>query len=94
MNTCIVFALYTPNIARQLQSADPMLVSPRGGSSEPDVAKLDQLDVLVNRYEHNFTHHLKVLVNALNYYAATESVALLGLLSNLDWNREWELGTS
>ena len=57
------------------------------------MGRLETLDGVLNKYDENFTHHFKILVDALNYYAATESVALLGLLSNLDWNREWEMGT-
>ena len=49
----------------------------------------EKLDTVLKRWEENFSHNVKLLGTALNYYAATESVALLGLLSNLDWNRDW-----
>jgi gamma-tubulin complex component 2 len=78
-----MFATYTSQLARSLQNADP------GDSSSPDMARLEKLDDVLNKYDENFSHHLKILVDALNYYAATESVALLGLVSNLDWNRDW-----
>jgi gamma-tubulin complex component 2 len=91
MTTCTMFASYTPQLARSLQTTDPGLLS--GGSDDsknpPDLARLKKLDDVLNKYEENFSHHLKILVDALNYYAATESVALLGLVSNLDWNRDW-----
>ena len=92
MTTCTMFATYTPKLARSLQTVDPGLLTPRGEST-PDMGRLETLDGVLNKYDENFTHHFKILVDALNYYAATESVALLGLLSNLDWNREWEMGT-
>lgn len=79
-----MFATHTTNLGRSLQGTDP-----GGEDSSLDQTKLEKLDLLVNRYEDNFSHHLKVLVDALNYYAATESVVLLGLVSNLDWNRDW-----
>ena len=93
MTTCTMFATHTSQLARTLQSADPGLLAPQSDSSTPDLARLDRLDGVVNRYEENFSHHLKILVNALNYYAATESVALLGLVSNLDWNRDWGMAS-
>lgn len=91
MTTCTMFASYTPQLARSLQTTDPGLLS--GGNddsnSHPDLTRLKKLDDVLNKYDENFSHHLKILVDALNYYAATESVALLGLVSNLDWNRDW-----
>jgi len=87
-----MFATYTPQLARSLQSTDPGL----GGASEsttPDLSRLEKLDGVLNKYDENFSHHLKILVDALNYYAATESVALLGLVSNLDWNRDWGMAS-
>jgi gamma-tubulin complex component 2 len=94
MTTCTKFATYTPPLARSLQSTDPGLLAPRGeSSSAPDLARLEKLDDVLNKYDENFSHHLKILVDALNYYAATESVALLGLVSNLDWNRDWGMAS-
>ena len=88
MTTCTMFATHTTGLGRSLQATDP------GGEDSPlDQTKLEKLDLVVSKYEDNFSHHLKVLVDALNYYAATESVALLGLVSNLDWNRDWGMAT-
>jgi gamma-tubulin complex component 2 len=84
MTTCTMFATHTTSLGRSLQGTDP-----GGADTAVDETKLEKLDLLVNKYEDNFSHHLKVLVDALNYYAATESVVLLGLVSNLDWNRDW-----
>jgi gamma-tubulin complex component 2 len=89
-----MFASYTPQLARSLQSTDPGLLSGQSDAgSAPDLARLDKLDGVLNKYDENFSHHLKILVDALNYYAATESVALLGLVSNLDWNRDWGMAS-
>jgi gamma-tubulin complex component 2 len=92
-----MFASYTPQLARSLQTTDPGLASgikkSDPSSSSPDMGRLEKLDGVLNKYDENFSHHLKILVDALNYYAATESVALLGLVSNLDWNRDWGMAT-
>jgi gamma-tubulin complex component 2 len=89
MTTCVMFVTYTPQWERSLQTMDPGLLAPPGEPSKVDLERLQKLDSVINRYDDNFSHHLKILVSALNYYAATESVALLGLVSTLDWNRDW-----
>ena len=38
---------------------------------------------LMGKYEHNFNHHLRILLDALDYYAATETVALGRLCAQL-----------
>ena len=38
---------------------------------------------MLGKYEHNFNHHLKLLLDALDYYAATETVALSRLCAVL-----------
>jgi gamma-tubulin complex component 2 len=83
-----MFAKFTPKLTRQLQIIEQG-VQAAGDGGEPDLPKMDYLDDILKKYEENFSHHLKILVDALNYYAAAESVALLGLLSNLDWNKNW-----
>lgn len=87
-----MFATYTAQLARSLQNADPGLLA-QGASEPPDMSRMEKLDLVLGKYDENFSHHLKILVDALNYYAATESVALLGLVSNLDWNRDWGMAS-
>ncbi|KAL8950465.1 MAG: hypothetical protein Q9222_003505 [Ikaeria aurantiellina] len=41
-----------------------------------DPTKLSTMEDLMSKYEHNFNHHLRILLDALDYYAATETVAL------------------
>ena len=38
---------------------------------------------MLGKYEYNFNHHLKLLLDALDYYAATETVALSRLCAVL-----------
>ena len=82
-----MFAKFTPKLTRQLQIIEQSVAA--AGDVEADLSKMDHLDKVLKKYDENFSHHLKILVDALNYYAAAESVALLGLLSNLDWNKNW-----
>jgi len=48
-----------------------------------DPKKLDALYEMLGKYEGSFDHHLKILLDALDYYAATETVALSRLCAVL-----------
>ncbi|KAL8735199.1 MAG: hypothetical protein Q9166_001075 [cf. Caloplaca sp. 2 TL-2023] len=48
-----------------------------------DPTKLTTMEDLMSKYEHNFNHHLRILLDALDYYAATETVALGRLCAQL-----------
>ncbi len=48
-----------------------------------DPKKLENLTDMLGKYEYNFNHHLKLLLDALDYYAATETVALSRLCAVL-----------
>lgn len=45
---------------------------------------INWLETTLNQYEASFDHHLKVLMEALNYYAATETSVLLSLCARLE----------
>lgn len=48
-----------------------------------DPERLGKLDDMMDKYEYNFNHHLRLLLDALDYYAATETVALSRLCAQL-----------
>ncbi|KAK4694803.1 gamma-tubulin complex component 2, partial [Lecanoromycetidae sp. Uapishka_2] len=48
-----------------------------------DPKKIDNLTEMLGKYEYNFNHHLRLLLDALDYYAATETVALSRLCAVL-----------
>ena len=48
-----------------------------------DPKRLENLTEMLGKYEYNFNHHLKLLLDALDYYAATETVALSRLCAVL-----------
>lgn len=86
MATCTMFANYTSSLSRYLAAADP---DPEGGSAtEPDPSKLEKLFSILAQYEDHFSRHLKILLDALNYLAATETVVFLGLCARLSMANE------
>nr|POF11520.1 spindle pole body component alp4 [Quercus suber] len=95
MSTCSLFANYTSSLTRYLASADPDLTSVDGSPSSPkqyDPAKLDKLFSILQQYEDHFGRHLKILLDALNYLAATETVVFLGLCARLSMANEGGVG--
>lgn len=48
-----------------------------------DEARMEKMVDIIKKYEFNFSRHLQILLDALNHYAATETVVLLGLCARL-----------
>ncbi|GME65872.1 Spindle pole body component alp4 [Neofusicoccum parvum] len=89
LNTCTMFANYTASLSRYLISADADLATNAASASTStdknastrslafDPTKLGKMIDLLQKYEDNFTKHLRILLDTLNYYAATETVVFL-----------------
>jgi gamma-tubulin complex component 2 len=104
LSTCTSFANYTNSFTRYLQAADPALASKTLSSSTPstvstaasstayDPSKVDKLLDLLQKFEDNFSRHLKILLDTLNYLAATETVVFLSLCARLSSGGEGESG--
>ncbi|KAI4737011.1 hypothetical protein E4T50_12500 [Aureobasidium sp. EXF-12298] len=88
MACCRMFTVYTVSLSRNLAVVDPDLARTEGGKTEHDPHKLEKLDDNLKRFEDNFTRHLKILLDALNYLAATETVVFLGLCARLSMANE------
>ncbi|KAM3076956.1 gamma tubulin complex Spc97/GCP2 subunit Alp4 [Clarireedia jacksonii] len=54
-----------------------------GADGPFDEARLEKMYEIIRKYEFNFSKHLQILLDALNHYAATETVVLLGLCARL-----------
>jgi len=61
-------------------------------NANTNTAKLDKLIDVLSRYEDNFSRHLKILMDALNYLAATETVVFLSLCARLSMAGEGPIG--
>ncbi|EDN10661.1 conserved hypothetical protein [Histoplasma mississippiense (nom. inval.)] len=92
MICCTMFASWTASsLSRSLVSADPDLSGPSSKPSIPgsdatkayDATRLGKLEDTLKRYEDHFNRHLRILMDSLNYFAATESVVLLKLAHSL-----------
>ncbi|KAK7205475.1 Spc98 family protein [Myxozyma melibiosi] len=76
--TCRMFSSYVNGLSRTLQSVEAKL------SENDEDESIVKLQTLLDQYEQNFDHHLKMLMDGLNYYAATETVVLLSLCARLE----------
>ena len=94
MQTCTHFANYTAPFSRYLAQSDPALsitLNTPGASKSTsasaatafDPSKLEKLEDLLQKFEDNFSRHLKILLDTLNYLAATETVVFLSLCARL-----------
>lgn len=61
---------------------EPATQNPATGGP-PDEARLEKMFDVIKKFEDNFSRHLQILLDALNHYAATETVVLLGLCARL-----------
>ncbi|RDW79759.1 spindle pole body component-1 [Coleophoma cylindrospora] len=52
-------------------------------SADASARELEKMSDIIAKYEYNFSRHLQILLDALNHYAATETVVLLGLCARL-----------
>ncbi|KAK2733757.1 hypothetical protein FQN57_001944 [Myotisia sp. PD_48] len=83
MTCCTMFASWSASsLSRSLASADPDL-SGTDTSKPYDPSRLGKLEETLKRYEDHFNRHLRILMDSLNYFAATESVVLLKLAHSL-----------
>jgi gamma-tubulin complex component 2 len=97
MTACGMYASYTQSLSRSLVAADPDLSTPGTASPDPngvayDPARLEKMSDNLSKYEENFSRHLKILLDVLNYYAATETVRFLGLCARLSAASEGTVG--
>ncbi|EAW14006.1 gamma-tubulin-complex subunit SPC97 [Aspergillus clavatus NRRL 1] len=83
MTCCTMFASWTAaSLARALASADLTLTGNKAANSDGrgyDPTRIGKLEDTLKRYEDHFNRHLRILMDSLNYFAATESVVLLKL---------------
>lgn len=52
-------------------------------SIDSTTRRLEKMNEIIKKYELNFSRHLQILLDALNHYAATETVVLLSLCARL-----------
>ncbi|KAJ6172170.1 hypothetical protein N7470_001237 [Penicillium chermesinum] len=87
MVCCTMYASWTTaSLSRALASADSDLSGEKatGPDARPyDPSRIGKLEDTLRRYEEHFNRHLRILMDSLNYFAATESVVLLKLAHSL-----------
>jgi gamma-tubulin complex component 2 len=96
MSTCNMFATFTYSLSRYLVTSDPDLVQSVNATIDAqmhasqghrhavfDPQRLEKMFDMLTKYEDSFTRHLKILLDTLNYLAATETVVFLQLCARL-----------
>lgn len=53
------------------------------GGDKDEAVRVAELFDVIRKWESNFSRHLQILLDALNHYAATETVVLLSLCARL-----------
>lgn len=66
---------------RQSSSHNDSGISNKDGQDTD--ARINNLFEIMKKWEGNFSRHLQILLDALNHYAATETVVLLSLCARL-----------
>ena len=66
--------------SRASSAAQPDAASAAPADAE---ARIGNLFEIIRKWESNFSRHLQILLDALNHYAATETVVLLSLCARL-----------
>ncbi|KAG0361519.1 hypothetical protein BG005_008109 [Podila minutissima] len=88
MSTCIKFTNYTDKFTRALLAMETQLDSEKAVMAPANQVQLiEQAIRRLNEFEDGFIYHLKLLIEALNFYSATESVQFLCLVVRLDYNQ-------
>ena len=73
-------------IRSQKTAQDPNTSALQQQQTQPadtDEARIAELFDVMRKWETNFSRHLQILLDALNHYAATETVVLLSLCARL-----------
>lgn len=65
------------------QDPNSSTLQPPATDGATDEARIAELFDVMRKWETNFSRHLQILLDALNHYAATETVVLLSLCARL-----------
>ena len=90
MTGCGMFASYVEHVTKSIYEADTSIQSKSAkadGTIPPpvptDPARMKRIEESIRKYEEHFNRHLKILIDALNWFATTETVSLLSLCGRL-----------
>ncbi|KAG0274991.1 hypothetical protein BGZ95_009286 [Linnemannia exigua] len=88
MSTCIKFSNYTDRFTRAMIAMENQLDEETAAMAPPNqIQQIEQAMKRLNEFEDGFVYHIKLLIDALNFYSATETVQYLCLVVRLDYNQ-------
>ncbi|CAO3622233.1 unnamed protein product [Cunninghamella blakesleeana] len=91
MGSCMKFTSYTEKFSQILQSLEDqrsgLFGMPKlGTNSISNNSNFETIQKSLSKIEEAFGYHMKLLIDALNYFSATETVQFLCLVARLDYN--------
>jgi len=88
MNQCIKFAAYTDRFTRAIVAMEAQLEEEAETLTlPPQVQSIEQAMRRLNEFEQQFVYHVQLLIQALSFFSATETVQFLCLIVRLDYNQ-------
>lgn len=88
MLTCTKFAKYTESFTGAVKVMNTVMDESMGGMMPPSqTEKIQKAIRRLNEFEDGFIYHMKILIDALNHFSATETVRFLCLVVRLDYNQ-------
>ncbi|KAF9987740.1 hypothetical protein BGZ65_002119 [Modicella reniformis] len=93
MAGCIRFAKYTDTCTAAVKTMNDLALKDYLGEAKVAMAPPSQVEKIqkamqrLNEYETGFVYHMKLLIEALNLFSATETVRFLCLVVRLDYNQ-------
>ncbi|GAB5586117.1 gamma tubulin complex Spc97/GCP2 subunit Alp4 [Umbelopsis nana] len=91
MSTCVLFANYTEKFTHALGVLEKQYNAEKFGVASGKFGNtsgitLESQSRALHKIDENFSYHMKLLIDALNYYSATETLQFLCLVVRLDYN--------
>ncbi|KAG0174694.1 hypothetical protein DFQ28_007579 [Apophysomyces sp. BC1034] len=92
MNSCVIFVSHAERYAHLLRTFEEQTTPgvfniPKNDPDAATVASIENASRTLTKIDGTFLYHMKLLIEALNHYSATETVQFLCLVVRLDYNQ-------
>jgi gamma-tubulin complex component 2 len=92
IGSCLTFATFADKYSSLLEALEDEQKIGRFGVPNADISggstsRFESSCRYLTKMEESFSYHMKLLIEALNYYSAAETVEFLCLVVRLDYNQ-------